>query len=79
MGEHPGSHEEAELDLGLFGVSRVHMDDAARESTAAMGDAAVTQQRPDELVQKRRLADADLERHRFDYAALRAAVDQPRV
>src|SRR5204862_7777318 len=56
MGEHPGSYEEAELDLGLFSVSRVHVDDAARESTAAMGDAAVTQQRPDELVQKRRLA-----------------------
>ena len=56
MGEQPGSHEEAELDLGLFGVSRVHVDDAARRRTASVGDAAVLQQRPDELVEKRRLA-----------------------
>ena len=79
MGEQPRSHEEAELDLGLFGVSRVHVDDAARRRTAALGDATVPQQRPDEVVEKRRLADADLEGHRTDYGTAPTRADQTTV
>ena len=79
MGEQPGSHEEAELDLGLFRVSRMHVHDTARELPTAMSDAAVTQERLHERVEERRLADADLEGHRFDYLEFGGAVDQTTV
>jgi hypothetical protein len=64
MGEHPRPHEEAELELGLAGVRCVHMYDAARCRAASVSDATMTKKRLDELVEKRRLADADLEGHR---------------
>lgn len=80
MGEHPRPHEEAELDLGLSGMPCVHVDDPARRRAASVSDATVTQKRPDELVQERRLADADLEGHRIRIILPRASTsDQPTV
>ena len=80
MGEDPRPHEEAELELGLPGVGCVHVDDAAGRRAASLSDATVTQKRLDELVEQRRLADADLERHRTCIIRPRMAIsDQTTV
>ena len=80
MGEHPRPHEEAELQLGLSRVGCVHVDDAARRRAALVSDATVTKKGLDEFVEERRLADADLERHRTRIIRPRVAVsDQTTV
>lgn len=80
MGEHPRTHEEAELELGLSGVRCMDVDDVARRRAAAVSDAAMTKKRMNELVEERRLADADLERHRTSIIRLHMPLsDQPTV
>jgi len=67
MCQPPCTEEEAELEASLVGISGVDVDDPTRVCVARVRDAAVPDELGDQLVEQRRLADANRESHRTNY------------
>ena len=63
MRQPPRAEEEAELEAGLVGISGVDVDDTTGVRVARMRKAAVPDELGDQLVEQRRLADANPESH----------------
>lgn len=71
MRQPPRAEEEAELETSLVGISGVDVHDSTRVRVARVRNAAVSDELGDQLVEQRRLADANPESHRTNYRSTR--------
>ena len=71
MRQPPRAEEEAELEASLVGIPGVDMDDSTGVGVARMRNTAVPDELGDQLLEQRRLADANPESHRTNYRSTR--------